>query len=131
MTESQEEHVLTVAAAETASFWTDEKHVQFLKSIEASFVTAMFENSYSSIHRLRRQLLDASESMTDLNPHRAASVNHTVSGMGVRSRSMKRRRSMRRRSSQAFNSLQDQVVPQIGNEQHDLTDDPEQASTVE
>ncbi|KAI9112004.1 hypothetical protein K1719_016900 [Acacia pycnantha] len=123
MTESQKEHVLTAAAAETASFWTDEKHVQFLKSIEASFVTAMFENSSSSIQLLRRQLLDASESTTDLKPHRTTSVNHTVSGMGVRSRSMKgRRRSMRRRSS---HSLQDQVVPQIG--EHD----PEQASTVE
>ncbi|XP_054793153.1 uncharacterized protein LOC129298748, partial [Prosopis cineraria] len=106
--ESQDENY-PATAAETASFWTDEKHVQFLNSIEASFVTAMLEHSSRSFHRLRPRLLDASESTSDLNPRRTISVNAADSGlMGGRSR-MKGRRSPRRRSSQAYNSFQDQV----------------------
>ncbi|XP_028756387.1 uncharacterized protein LOC114761261 [Neltuma alba] len=135
MMQSQEGQVPT-AAAETASFWTDEKHLQFLNSLEASFVTAMLGNSSSSIHCLRRHLVDVSESTSDLNPHRTASVNYTVSGLTGTNGGRRRRgrRSMRRRSSsQACNSsFQDQVVPQIEiGQQHDITDDSDQASTVD
>lgn len=46
--------------------WTDEKHVQFLNSMEASFVRAMFEKKDHLLLRLDRYLPDTSDSTLDL-----------------------------------------------------------------
>ncbi|WJX71440.1 hypothetical protein P8452_55435 [Trifolium repens] len=81
--------MVQVPASKTSSFWTDEKHVNYLNTMEASFVRKMFENknccccSSSSNHnrmiptidhhrqilRLDRNLPDSSESTLDLKPH--------------------------------------------------------------
>jgi hypothetical protein len=57
------------AAAHQTGSWTNEKHVHFLNSMEASFVRAMFENN-TGIHRLDRYLPDSSESTLDLKARR-------------------------------------------------------------
>jgi hypothetical protein len=57
-----------VAARQTGS-WTNEKHLHFLNTMEASFVRAMFENN-SGILRLDRYLPDSSESTLDLKAQR-------------------------------------------------------------
>lgn len=59
-------------------FWTNERHVRFLNSIEASFVQAMFENNPRSF-RLDRQLPDCSESTQDLGKYRRR--RHSTSGI--------------------------------------------------
>ncbi|XP_020221775.1 uncharacterized protein LOC109804371 [Cajanus cajan] len=103
-----------VPASETTPFWTDEKHLRYLHTMEASFVRAMFKNRDNST-RLDRYLPDTSESTLDLKPHshRGTVKHHAPSdSMGPINR---RRRSMRR-SSQPYNSSQDQVVPQVENE---------------
>ncbi|KAL2334649.1 hypothetical protein Fmac_015862 [Flemingia macrophylla] len=104
------------AASETSTFWTDEKHVHFLNTMEASFVRAMLENRSNST-RLDRDLPDTSESTLDLKPHprRRTARHHAPSAdsMGPTSRRTTRRI---RRSSQPYNSSQDQVVPQVENE---------------
>ncbi|XP_045811715.1 uncharacterized protein LOC123905952 [Trifolium pratense] len=121
-----------VPASKTTSFWTDEKHVNYLNTMEASFVRTMFENKnyYSSsssnlnrqitridhhgqILRLDRNLPDSSESTLDLKPHKRRRTRkyHAPSDlMGPKTRRT------RRRTSQPFNSSHDQVVPQIENE---------------
>lgn len=48
-------------------YWTDEKHVQFLNSMEASFVRAMFQSNSHPLPRLDRYLPDTSDSTLDLN----------------------------------------------------------------
>jgi hypothetical protein len=51
--------------------WTNEKHVRFLNTMEASFVRAMFENNDDDqILRLDRYLPDSSESTLDLKKQR-------------------------------------------------------------
>ncbi|XP_059451623.1 uncharacterized protein LOC132182401 isoform X2 [Corylus avellana] len=68
-----------VAAHQTGS-WTNEKHLHFLNTMEASFVRAMFENN-SGILRLDRYLPDSSESTLDLKAQRK--VKHaTAAGSG-------------------------------------------------
>lgn len=77
--ESREEKAPT---SETASYWTEEKHVQFLNSMEASFVSEMIQNNDGSSFRplcLRRHVSPSSDSTSDLKPH-TASANHTLSG---------------------------------------------------
>ncbi|XP_027359475.1 uncharacterized protein LOC113868108 [Abrus precatorius] len=102
-----------VPASETTPFWTDEKHVQFLNTMEASFVRTMLENKcVSSHHRyflpLDRHLPDTSESTLDLKPRRRTRKYHAPSdSMGPTARRT------RRRSFQLCNSSQDQVVPQV------------------
>ncbi|QCD94884.1 uncharacterized protein LOC114182438 isoform X3 [Vigna unguiculata] len=101
-----------VPATETPSFWTEEKHVHFLNTMEAAFVRAMHENHGAATltrHclRLDRDLPDTSDSTLDLKPHprRRTRKLHapTVDSMGP---TMRR---PRRRSSQPYNSSQDQV----------------------
>ncbi|KAK7270844.1 hypothetical protein RJT34_26308 [Clitoria ternatea] len=104
-----------VPASETTPYWTDEKHVHFLNSMEASFVRTMLGNksSSSSRHhfpRLDRYLPDSSESTLDLKPRRCTRKHHPPSdSMGPTTR-------RRRRSSQPYNSSHDQVVPHVENE---------------
>ncbi|KAK3220764.1 hypothetical protein Dsin_014734 [Dipteronia sinensis] len=52
--------------------WTDERHLHFLKSMEASFVHTMLENNNGRRRHLRldRQLPDTSDSTLDLKKHK-------------------------------------------------------------
>ncbi|KAK7380273.1 hypothetical protein VNO78_32781 [Psophocarpus tetragonolobus] len=104
--------------SEATPFWTDEKHVHFLNSMEASFVRTMLENkadSNTTRHSLPldRYLPDTSESTLDLKPHprhRTRKLHAPSDSMGPTTRRT------RRRSSQPYNSSLDQVVPQVENE---------------
>ncbi|QHO43952.1 hypothetical protein HN51_009438 [Arachis hypogaea] len=98
---------------ESPTYWTQEKHMQFLNTIEASFVRTMLQNS---IHRRRflrldRHLPDAFDSTLNhrhRNPSCATKQNARSVGLAIIRRT--------KRSSLSFNSLEDQVVPQVGNE---------------
>lgn len=65
---------------ETGSCWTNEKHMHFLNSMEASFVRSMFENRTHRRRRLRldRHLPDTSDSTLD-SPQKDRK-NHATSG---------------------------------------------------
>jgi hypothetical protein len=95
--------MVEVPASKTASFWTDEKHVNYLNTMEASFVRTMFENknccsSSSSNHnrvipkidhhrqilRLDRNLPDSSESTLDLKPHQRRRTRKYHAPSGIR-----------------------------------------------
>ncbi|KAI5347022.1 PREDICTED: LOC109804371 [Prunus dulcis] len=86
--------------------WTDEKHLQFLNSMEASFVRAMFERKDHRLLRLDRYLPDTSDSTLDLK-----TLNKTKKKGGRMDGGADKR--LRRFSSQPFNASQDQVVPQF------------------
>jgi hypothetical protein len=98
--------MVQVPASKTSSFWTDEKHVNYLNTMEASFVRKMFENknccccsSSSSNHnrmiptidhhrqilRLDRNLPDSSESTLDLKPHQRRRTRKYHAPSGIRS----------------------------------------------
>ncbi|KAL3647355.1 hypothetical protein CASFOL_008323 [Castilleja foliolosa] len=78
----------------SSKHWTNERHINFLNSMEASFVQSMFPP-------LDRYLPDISESTKDL-------VNNNVDSSGTT-----REKKTRNLSSQK--STQDQVVPQFPN----------------
>ncbi|KAG5133939.1 hypothetical protein JHK82_025127 [Glycine max] len=112
-----------VPASEATAFWTDEKHVHFLNSMEASFVRTMLQNEGNSNSsttryslRLDRYLPDTSESTLDLKPnsrcHRTVKHHAPSDSMGPTTR----RTRIRTRSSQPYNSSEDQVVPQVERE---------------
>ncbi|CAL5185290.1 unnamed protein product [Lathyrus oleraceus] len=104
----------------TRPFWTDQKHVNYLNTMEAIFVRTMFQNktSFSNhnrpILRLDRHLPDTSESTLDLKPHNRSHTRkyHAPSSDLIGPTT----RRTRRRTSQPFNSSQDQVVPHVDNE---------------
>ncbi|TXG70872.1 hypothetical protein EZV62_005807 [Acer yangbiense] len=82
----------TVANNTGSPQWTDERHLHFLKSMEASFVHKMLENNNGGHRHLRldRQLPDTSDSTLDLKKHRT--INKHVNPdadiiIGSRSRS--------------------------------------------
>ncbi|KAK7364305.1 hypothetical protein VNO80_12861 [Phaseolus coccineus] len=112
-----------VPDTETPPFWTDEKHVHFLNTIEASFVRAMLENQGAANptrHSLRldRYLPDISDSTLDLKPYsrrRTRKLHAPADSMGP---TMRR---SRRRSSQPYNSSRDQVVPHAENQREGVT----------
>ncbi|XP_029128853.1 uncharacterized protein LOC114916396 [Cajanus cajan] len=88
---------------QTPSVWTDEKHLHFLNTMEASFVRTMLHH-YGLVStqplRLDRYLPDTSESTLDSKPNRTRTrPNHHApsDSMGPRTRVGSRRR--RRRSS--------------------------------
>ncbi|KAK4836860.1 hypothetical protein QYF36_000803 [Acer negundo] len=105
--------------------WTDEMHLHFLKSMEASFVHTMLENNNGGRRHLRldRQLPDSSDSTLDLKKRRT--INKHVSsdadviiGSRIRgskiidSKADKRQRKHSSSSSYLpYTSSQDQVVP--------------------
>ncbi|KAL5080976.1 hypothetical protein RYX36_009397 [Vicia faba] len=103
----------------TTSFWTDQKHVNYLNTMEASFVRAMFQHKSSSsnhnppILRLDRHLPDSSESTLDLKPHNRSRTRKYHAPSDLIGPATRR---VRRRTSQPFNSSQDQVVPHVENE---------------
>ncbi|GMY07117.1 hypothetical protein FCV25MIE_02356 [Fagus crenata] len=99
--------------------WTNEKHVRFLNTMEASFVRAMFENNDDDqILRLDRYLPDSSDSTLDLKKQRRKKHVSQVGGTGnmvarARMDSRADRRTRRLSSSQPCIPSQDQVVPQF------------------
>ncbi|PON66437.1 hypothetical protein TorRG33x02_267850 [Trema orientale] len=104
--------------------WTDEKHLRFLNSMEASFVRTMLESSTNGISRstrllrLDRHLPDTSDSTLDLKsqktiPKHGISSEYTCLRGRMDGRAEKRSR--RIVSSEPLNSSQDQVVPQLEN----------------
>uniref|UniRef100_A0A803R2U8 Uncharacterized protein n=1 Tax=Cannabis sativa TaxID=3483 RepID=A0A803R2U8_CANSA len=67
--------------------WTDEKHLEYLNSMEASFVrTLIGANNYKnrSLLRLDRHLPDTSDSTLDLKSQKSTSSNlkHRISSGG-------------------------------------------------
>uniref|UniRef100_A0A2P2KX08 Uncharacterized protein MANES_14G027400 n=1 Tax=Rhizophora mucronata TaxID=61149 RepID=A0A2P2KX08_RHIMU len=61
--------------------WTNEKHVHFLNSMEASFVRTMLENNTRWL-RLDRYLPDSSESTLDLKSDQRRTKKHCASTSG-------------------------------------------------
>ncbi|XP_025013878.1 uncharacterized protein LOC8258270 isoform X2 [Ricinus communis] len=118
--------------------WTNEKHLHFLKSMEASFVRTMLENN-ARILRLDRYLPDSSESTLDLKSQRpkkhATSDHYNISGSRSRTNGRSDRRTRRlssNRPSQRHAPSQDQVVPQLENRSGDKEerDPPNVAAAV-
>ncbi|XP_044504991.1 uncharacterized protein LOC123225174 [Mangifera indica] len=97
--------------------WTNEKHVNFLNSMEASFVRTMLENNTHFLP-LDRYLPDTSESTVDLKTHRRKKKATTVDDNKVGPRAAGSN-SRRRNSYHPHTSSQDQVVPQLGNRRDD------------
>ncbi|MED6139024.1 hypothetical protein PIB30_079970 [Stylosanthes scabra] len=122
------ESTLQMPKAETTPFWTEEKHVHFLNTMEASFVRTMLhrngrESSGSWQLRLDRHLPDSFESTLDSSE---AKKKHAGSDsllmMGPRSRTEKRRstrRSRRRRRSSHHQLMQNSSMEE---EQLNYTD---------
>ncbi|KAA8533748.1 hypothetical protein F0562_031265 [Nyssa sinensis] len=109
----------TKEARNPSACWTNERHVHYLNSMEASFVQAMFEKN-GRLLRLDRYLPDSSESTLDLKKERRR--RYSTSDI-MESKSDKKTRRLR---SQPYISTQDQVVPQLGNRtgDKDERDDP-------
>ncbi|PIN11009.1 hypothetical protein CDL12_16399 [Handroanthus impetiginosus] len=92
--------------------WTNERHVHFLNSMEASFVQSMFENNGHS-PPLDRYLPDSSESTEDLGKERRRrhSDSDIVESSG--------RTDKKTKILTCQKSSQDQVVPQFPDEIED------------
>ncbi|XP_057422642.1 uncharacterized protein LOC130716658 [Lotus japonicus] len=116
---------------ETASVWTDEKHVNFLNTMEASFVRTMLHRrqdapSNNRHHHLRldRHLPDSAESTLDSKPRTSCKIKKHAPSDSTGSRARIASRRMRRRTSaQLRNSSQqpDQEVPQLENGREDAS----------
>ncbi|KAH7557605.1 hypothetical protein ACOSP7_027439 [Xanthoceras sorbifolium] len=106
--------------------WTDEKHLHYLNSMEASFVRTMFENN-GRLLPLDRLLPDTSDSTLDLKKHgtnnkhalnpSAADIIGSRRRSNIDSKADKRAR--RKSYHQSYTSSQDQVVPQMENRRGD------------
>ncbi|KAJ8752888.1 hypothetical protein K2173_008623 [Erythroxylum novogranatense] len=95
--------------------WTNEKHLRFLNSMEASFVSTMLESNNRFLP-LDRYLPDSSESTMDLKSQRRKKQPCSEI-VCTRTRIMDERAEKRTRriSSQLYDPSEDQVVPQTGN----------------
>ncbi|KAK4431515.1 hypothetical protein Salat_0913600 [Sesamum alatum] len=95
--------------------WTNERHVHFLNSMEASFVHSMFENN-GRLPPFDRYLPDTSDSTEDLckERRRRHSTSDIVGSSGRRTE--KKTRNL---------SSQDQVVPQFQNKRNHKDKDDE------
>ncbi|KAK4743480.1 hypothetical protein SAY87_001481 [Trapa incisa] len=104
----------------SSSSWTDEKHLKFLDSVEASFVRTMLHGNDSSNHlpllRLDRYMPDSSESTRDLKSQRRKNLRPAAKTNGGVGSDKKPRR---RLPSQPTDSSHDQVVPEFLNEMAD------------
>ncbi|KAL3524254.1 hypothetical protein ACH5RR_017088 [Cinchona calisaya] len=89
--------------------WTDERHVRFLNSVEASFVRNMFQNSPPPNPRLDRQLPDCFESTQDLQGMERRRKRYSSSSDAAEYSSARIDKKNKRISSL------DQVVPQLEN----------------
>ncbi|KAK4777288.1 hypothetical protein SAY87_017475 [Trapa incisa] len=98
-----------------SSSWTDEKHLKFLDSVEATFVRTMLHGSNSSHHPplpLDRHMPDSSESTQDLKSQRRKKLQPTarINGGGGGGADKKPRRLL---SQTPDSSWYDQVVPEL------------------
>ncbi|QCE08222.1 uncharacterized protein LOC114190487 [Vigna unguiculata] len=99
---------------QTTSVWTDEKHLHFLNSMEASFVRTMLHHyAVLSSHpplRLDRYLPDTSESTLDSKPNRRPKKHASAppDSMGPTPRG----RRSKRRSSHSHSHLHTSLVKQ-------------------
>ncbi|KAJ6764402.1 hypothetical protein OIU74_023313 [Salix koriyanagi] len=100
----------------TKQHWTDEKHLHFLKSMEASFVRTFLESNGRFL-RLDRYLPDSSESTLDLKSQRRKKHGAPVGSLRIRMEGRVGKRSTRRSAShhKHYEPSQDQMVPQIEN----------------
>ncbi|PSS32391.1 Protein Rev like [Actinidia chinensis var. chinensis] len=97
-------------SSDGSAYWTNERHMHYLSSMEASFVRTMLENN-GHVLRLDRTLPDSSESTLDLKLDRRRRYS-TSDIPNPRSRTDSK---TRRPPSQPFTSSLDQVVPQFEN----------------
>ncbi|WCJ36622.1 hypothetical protein M5689_017811 [Euphorbia peplus] len=98
-----------------AGEWTNEKHQQFLNSMEAAFVHTMLEDNVRPL-RLDRYMPDSSESTLDLKSQRSKKQSASGYTNGGRNNRLDRRTkklSFSDRQSQPSDVSQDQVVPQF------------------
>ncbi|GMJ13563.1 hypothetical protein HRI_005025500 [Hibiscus trionum] len=99
--------------------WTEEKHVNFLNSMEAWFVRTMLENDDRFNLRLDRHLPDTFDSTLDCKPNVPTRNNHTAASGFISTNRYKLKtkpdKRSRRSPSQPHASSPDQVVPQIEN----------------
>ncbi|KAL8557083.1 hypothetical protein ACS0TY_004525 [Phlomoides rotata] len=58
--------------------WTNERHVHFLNSMEASFVQSMFQKNNSHVPPLDRYIPDSSESTQDLAKQRRTTSGNQI-----------------------------------------------------
>ncbi|KAF8379450.1 hypothetical protein HHK36_028886 [Tetracentron sinense] len=104
-------------------FWTNEKHVNYLNSMEASFVRTMLENDSRSMltyaadrpPRLNRYLPDSSDSTVDLkNQRNRRNTTPQVSfqdGLDPnQTNDVRTEEKMRKQSSQPYDASQDQEM---------------------
>ncbi|KAL7107155.1 hypothetical protein ACP275_06G036200 [Erythranthe tilingii] len=96
----------------SSSQWTNERHVDFLNSMEASFVQTMLENN-GRFPRLDRYLPDTADSTVDLGKERRR--RHSASDIVEPS-------ARRTDTKGRILSCQDQVVPQFQNKRDDDKD---------
>ncbi|KAH7841087.1 hypothetical protein Vadar_025430 [Vaccinium darrowii] len=99
--------------------WTNERHRDYLNSMEDSFVQTMLGNNGHHLLRLDRYIPDSSESTLDLKPEirRSSSSKRKSHSSTSDIDNPKTRTGMKTRrpsSSQPHTSSQDQVVPQLG-----------------
>ncbi|KAG6671174.1 hypothetical protein I3843_Q010500 [Carya illinoinensis] len=93
--------------------WTNEKHVRFLNTMEASFVRSMFESNDRNVLRLDRHLPDSSESTLDSKAQRREKQYGTSGGESRMDSPRADKRPRTRVSSRPCNPSKDQVVPQL------------------
>ncbi|KAI3432085.1 uncharacterized protein J3R85_007468 [Psidium guajava] len=93
------------------TWWTDEKHLHFLDSLESSFLRTMFvRRSNRPVLRLDRHLPDSSDSTSDLTPPRPRKTRTTRDICRLDAPAAKKSRHSR---PSRIPSCDDQVVPQI------------------
>ncbi|XP_052206096.1 uncharacterized protein LOC127810587 [Diospyros lotus] len=90
--------------------WTNERHMHYLSSMEASFVQTMFETT-DRLLRLDRHVPDSSESTLDLMKDRG--THRYFPSADIRGERKRTDKKTRRPSSRSSSSSQDQVVPQL------------------
>ncbi|KAF5187639.1 hypothetical protein FRX31_022771 [Thalictrum thalictroides] len=128
---------LNKTKTDVGALWTNEKHVNYLNSMEASFVRKMLEKNdarsmltyTTSAHHhapLDRYLPDSFESTCDSSSRtnrkkeiKSTKISTAKDGRNNNNNNNEKR--MRRRwcSSRPYGVTQDQVVPQIGNSKSD------------
>ncbi|XP_059304837.1 uncharacterized protein LOC132056579 [Lycium ferocissimum] len=93
-------------------YWTNERHVHYLNSIEASFVRAMLENNNAPLLPLDRHLPDSTDSTLDTPKQRRRRFSTSDINMSSGSRIDIEKKTRRLSSQSSDISSQDQVVPQ-------------------
>ncbi|KAK4363120.1 hypothetical protein RND71_018361 [Anisodus tanguticus] len=97
----------------SSMYWTNERHVHFLNSIEASFVRALLENNNATpLLPLDRHLPDSTDSTLDTPKERRRRFSTSGYQHEQGSRIDVEKKTRRLSSQSSDISSQDQVVPQ-------------------